>query len=153
VAAAVSVQLRQRCPTPPVLVVVEPDRAACLLASARAGRLVSVPGELDTVMAGLACGEPSLLAWQELERAAAAFMAIPDDAAVQAMRLLADHAVVSGESGAAGLAGLLLAADDGAARAALRLDADSRVLLFSTEGATDPALYARLVGPAGRTPH
>jgi diaminopropionate ammonia-lyase len=151
VAAAVSVQLRQRCTA--ALIVVEPDRAACLLASARAGRIVSVPGALDTIMAGLACGEPSLLAWQELERAASAFMAIPDEAAVQAMRLLARDAVVSGESGAAGLAGLLLAAGDGAARAALGLGASSRVLLFSTEGATDAALYARLVGPAAAISH
>jgi len=147
-AAAVSVQLRTRPPAP-ALVVVEPDRAACLLASAAARRLTAA-GDLDTIMAGLACGEPSLIAWQELDRAAAAFLAIPDDAAIDAMRALAAHGIVSGESGAAGLAGLLLAAADPVARAALGLDATSRVLLFSTEGATDPELYARLVpgGPA-----
>ena len=147
-AAAVSVQLRTLQPAP-ALVVVEPDRAACLLASAAAGRLTAA-GDLDTIMAGLACGKPSLIAWQELDRAAAAFLAIPDDAVIGAMRALAACGVVSGESGAAGLAGLLLAAADPAARQALALDAASRVLLFSTEGATDPALYARLVpgGPA-----
>jgi len=130
------------------LIVVEPDRAACLLLSAAAGQLTADTGPLDTIMAGLACGEPSLLAWQELDRAAAAFLAITDDAAVDAMRLLARHGIVSGESGAAGLAGLLAAAADGPAREALRLDASSRVLLFSTEGATDPALYDALVGAA-----
>jgi diaminopropionate ammonia-lyase len=72
-------------------------------------------------------------------------MAIPDAAAVDAMRLLAAAGVVSGESGAAGLAALLLAAADPAARAMLGLDAGSRVLLFSTEGATDPALYQGLL--------
>ena len=96
-------------------------------------------------MAGLACGEPSLLAWQELERGAAAFLAIPDAAAVEAMRWLAARGIVSGESGAAGLAGLRLMLADTGARAALRLGEDSRVLLFSTEGATDPALYASLI--------
>ncbi|MCQ4158394.1 diaminopropionate ammonia-lyase [Roseomonas sp. GC11] len=148
VAAAVSVQLRAQCPPGVRLVVVEPERAACLLASARAGAPVAVGGALDTLMAGLACGEPSLLAWQELERAAFAFMAVPDESAVDAMRLLARRAprVVAGESAVAGLAGLLLAAGDAAARAALGLDAGSRVLLFGTEGATDPDLYARLVG-------
>jgi diaminopropionate ammonia-lyase len=146
VAAAVAVQLRQRCTVAPTLVVVEPDRAACLLASARAGEAVALDGALDTIMAGLACGEPSLLAWQELGRSAAAFMAIPDSDAVQSMRVLARLGIVSGESGAAGLAGLLRAAGDATARAALGLDADSRVLLFSTEGATDPDLYAALVG-------
>jgi diaminopropionate ammonia-lyase len=148
VAAAVSVQMRARFASPPVLVVVEPDRAACLLASAEAGVPTAIPGELDTLMAGLACGEPSLLAWRELERAAAAFMAVPDEAAIDCMRLLAGLGVVAGESGVAGLAGLLLAAADPAARATLGLAKDSRVLLFSTEGATDPALYARLLETA-----
>ncbi len=145
VAAAVAVQMRARLDAAPALIVVEPDRAACLLASAQAGALTPVGGALDTIMAGLACGEPSLLAWQELERSATAFLAIPDAAAIGAMRILAAQGVVSGESGAAGLAGLLSVARDAESRAALGLDAASRVLLFSTEGATDPALYASLV--------
>ncbi len=150
VAAAVSVQLRARYgtgPAAPRLVVVEPEAAACLLASGEAGEPTAIPGELDTLMAGLACGEPSLLAWQELERAAFAFMAVPDTAAVACMRALArrDPKVVAGESAVAGLAGLLLAAREPYARAALGLEEGSRVLLFGTEGATDPALYDRLV--------
>jgi diaminopropionate ammonia-lyase len=152
VAAAVSVQARLRWPGPPLpaLIVVEPDRAACLLASARAGERLAIGGALDTIMAGLACGEPSLLAWQELERAAAAFVAIPDAAALSAMRVLAGAGVVSGESGAAGLAALLAAGADPAARNALGLTPASRVLLFSTEGATDPDLYDRVM--AGASP-
>ena len=144
-AAAVSVQMRARYAAPPGLVVVEPDRAACLLASARLGALTTVPGALDTIMAGLACGEPSPLAWTELERGAAAFMAVPDEAAIACMKLLAGMGIVAGESGVAGLAGFLLAAADPAARETLGLRAASRVLLFGTEGATDPALYRRLV--------
>ncbi|MFC7737350.1 diaminopropionate ammonia-lyase [Roseomonas sp. GCM10028921] len=151
VAAAVSVALRARHGTGPRLVVVEPECAACLLASAEAGEPATVPGELDTIMAGLACGEPSLLAWGELERAAFAFMAIPDSAAIAAMRLLARRAppIEAGESGAAGLAGLALAARDGAAREALGLGPESRALVFSTEGATDINLYERLVSGPG----
>jgi diaminopropionate ammonia-lyase len=144
VAAAVSVHLRVRCTPAPALIVVEPDRAACLLASAEEGGRTAIPGDLDTLMAGLACGEPSLLAWQELERAAAAFMAVPDEAAVAGLRLLARHGIVIGESGVAGLAGLLLAASDPAAREMLGLTPASRVLLFGTEGATDPDVYALL---------
>jgi diaminopropionate ammonia-lyase len=148
VAAAVAVQLRAGGAGAAKLVVVEPDRAACLLESARAGAPTPAEGDLDTLMAGLACGEPSLLAWQELERSGFAFMAVPDAAAVDAMRLLArrDPPVVAGESAVAGLAGLLLGAGDAGARATLGLDAGSRVLLFGTEGATDAALYAELVG-------
>lgn len=145
VAAAVSVQVRA-AGLSPALIIVEPDGAACLYASAAAGKIVAVPGPHDTLMAGLACGEPSLLAWQELERSAAAFVTIPDSAAVAGMRLLARHGIVSGETGAAGVGALLLLARDEVARETLGLALDSRVLAFSCEGATDPAQYARLIG-------
>jgi diaminopropionate ammonia-lyase len=137
----------------PRFVVVEPERAACLLASARAGKPVAVTGTLDTVMAGLACGEASELAWDLLARAADAFMAIPDRDAIDAMRLLAEQrpAVVAGESAVAGLAALRAAAADPEARAALRLGPDSRVLLFGSEGATDPELYREIVGRSADT--
>jgi diaminopropionate ammonia-lyase len=135
----------------PRLIVVEPDRADCLLRSAAAGVPVAVPGELDTMMAGLACGEVSILAFDELLFRAHAFMAVPDDAVAPCMRLLADGVgddprLVAGESAVAVLAGLILARNDPAASRALGLGADSRVLLFGTEGATDPALYASIVG-------
>jgi len=134
----------------PRIVVVEPDQAACLYESIRAGHPVAVHGALDTLMAGLACGEVSLLAWEVLDEGAHDVLTVPDAAAVEVMRLLAsgrfDAPFVSGESATAGLAGCLLAMADPALRAALTLDADSRVLVFSTEGATDAALYAELTG-------
>jgi len=135
----------------PVFVVVEPERADCLMQSARAGAVVAVKGDLDTLMAGLACGEVSLLAWDILASGANAFCTIPDAAAVDAMRLLAhphgvDPVIVAGESAVAGLAAVLLIAQDLAARTSLGLGPDSRVLLFGSEGDTDPALYQQLVG-------
>ncbi|MBR0666125.1 diaminopropionate ammonia-lyase [Roseomonas hellenica] len=147
VAAAVATQMRSRFGEAVKIIIVEPEAAACLMASAEAGKPVTITGELNTVMAGLACGEPSLLAWQELERSAYAFMAIPDAAIAPCMRLLAARGpeIVAGESGVAGLAALLLAGPEPFGRAVLALEADSRVLLFGTEGATDPEVYARLV--------
>ncbi|MCK6474691.1 MAG: diaminopropionate ammonia-lyase [Planctomycetes bacterium] len=135
----------------PRTVVVEPEKADCLYRSAAAGRPVTVEGELDTIMAGLACGEVSELAWAVLERGASDFVTVADAAAEQAMRQLAqgacsDAPFVQGESGVAGLAGLLAAAEVPAARAALGLGADAKVLLIGTEGATDPELFERIVG-------
>ncbi len=144
-AAAVSVQMRARFSPAPALIVVEPDRAACLLESARSGAPSVVRGDLDTIMAGLACGEPSLLAWQELERAATAFLAIPDSAAVDAVCRLADDGIAIGESGVAGLAGLITVATHPISRSALFLTNDSRVLLFGTEGITDPVVYNEIL--------
>ena len=149
-AAAVSAQIRARWGRETGLIVVEPEDAACLLASAQAGAIRTVGGDLDTIMAGLACGEPSLLAWQELERAALAYMAIPDAAAVDTMRFLAKAGIVAGESGVAGLAAYRLAMDDQTARFALGLGPGSRILAFNTEGATDPAVYRTIIGDGGR---
>lgn len=137
----------------PTIVVVEPDRAACLTESAKAGRPTAVHGSLDTIMAGLACGEPSVIAWPILKAGVAGFLAIPDKAAADAMRLLASGAagarIVGGESGVAGLAGLIAIANHPDWRAALHLDTSSRVLLIGSEGDTDPELYAAIVGRTG----
>jgi diaminopropionate ammonia-lyase len=135
----------------PRVIVVEPDKADCLTRSAEAGRVMRLTGDLDTIMAGLSCGEPSPLAWAVLDPGADAFMAIGDPAIAPAMRRLADLGVVGGESGVAGLAALAIAARDMGMRGALGLDATSRVLLFGTEGATDPDLYESLVGESAES--
>lgn len=153
-AAAICATLWERlAEARPMFVVVEPDRAACLFQSAAAGKPVAVEGNLDTIMAGLACGEVSLLAWEILSAGADAFMAIEDEAAAEAMRLLArppapDRPVVGGESAVAGLAGFMQVAGYEDLRAELAIDGDSVVLLFGSEGATDPELYERIVGLA-----
>ncbi|MCT9000560.1 diaminopropionate ammonia-lyase [Chelativorans intermedius] len=135
----------------PKLVVVEPDRAACLQASAEQGERLEIAAGDSTVMAMLECYEPSLIAWQILEKSADAYIDIPDGAAVDMMRRLArpaggDPALEIGESGVAGLAGLAMAAAQPELRARLGLDGGSRILVIGTEGATDPVLYRQLVG-------
>ena len=135
----------------PTFTVVEPARAACLFETARAGRPVKVEHGEPTVMAMLECYEPSLVAWRVLARAADAFMTVEEEDAVAAMNRLArpiggDPAIVAGESGGAGLAGLISAAADAEVRSSLGLDETSRVLLINTEGATDPGRYEELVG-------
>ena len=137
--------------TRPRFVVVEPSQADCVTRSLEAGRPVVVGGSLDTVMAGLACGEVSEIAWEILHGGANAAVAIDDAYALDAMRLLAhpppgDPPIVAGETGGAGLGALLAARDYPEIRATLALGADSRVLLIGSEGDTDPAIYRRVVG-------
>lgn len=135
----------------PVFTVVDPARAACLFETAKAGHPVTVPHDEPTVMAMLECYEPSLVAWRILSRVADAFMTVDDEDAVAVMRRLAnpvdgDPAVIAGESGGVGLAGFLKAAADPAVKAALSIDATSRVFVVNTEGATDPGKYREIVG-------
>lgn len=132
-------------------IIVEPVQAACLQESLRAGRPTKAHGNLETVMAGLACGEPSPIALKIVRAGTSAAITITDDTTRQAMHLLAkgtgtDQHIVSGASGAAGLAGLMAAAGDLKMASALGLDRQSRVLLISTEGATDRDAYAAIVG-------
>jgi diaminopropionate ammonia-lyase len=135
----------------PRFVVVEPTRADCVGRSLAAGRPVVVEGDLDTVMAGLACGEVSDLAWEILHEGASAAVAVDDAYALEAMRLLAqpagdDPPVVAGETGGTGLAALLAARDYPEIRATLALDASARVLLLGSEGDTDARIYREVVG-------
>jgi diaminopropionate ammonia-lyase len=130
----------------PRFATVEPLTAACLLASARAGELTSIDAGHESIMAGLNCGTPSSVAWPAIAAMVGVYLAVGDQRAEEAMRLLADVGIVAGESGAAGLAGLLEALEHPAVREALRLDGDARVLLVNTEGATDPVAYERIVG-------
>ncbi len=140
-AAVVSVLWRRFAGARPLVVTVEPERAACVVESVRRGRAASVGGGLDTLMAGLACGETSLIAWELLEQGADFAMTVSDDQAVAAMRLLAARGIIAGESAVAGLAGFL----ESLAAGRLGLGPASRVLLFGSEGDTDPELYRRLV--------
>ncbi len=148
-AAAVVCHFRQPERTKqPAIVSVEPLRAACLLAAMETGKIVTVPGPHDSIMAGLNCGRASILAWPIMAAGVDVFLAIADERARAAMRLLAKSGVVAGETGAAGLAGLLelcTGVESAQHREALQIDATTRVLLLITEGATDPKSYAQIV--------
>jgi len=139
----------------PIFTVVEPTRAACYYESmsAHARRPKKIKGDLDTIMAGLACGEPSTLAWEILRDYADVFVACPDYVTVKGMRILGnplhgDDRVISGESGAVTLGLLTVVLRQASCRhiaEALRLDKTSKVLLLSTEGDTDPHMYRKIV--------
>ena len=127
---------------------VEPTRAACILASMKAGTLVMVPGPHDSIMAGLKCGTPSPVAWPLVSTGIDAYVAIDDEFARQGMRMLATVDITAGETGAAGLGGLLaLLTGPGSAapRTTMRVRPETSILVIVTEGATDPVAYAEIV--------
>lgn len=146
-AAAVARHFRRPGAKPsPKLIAVEPASADCLLESVAAGRIVSVPGPHDSIMSGLNCGRPSLVAWPTVSRGIDLLVAVDDEPAREAMRLAAQSGIVSGETGAAGLGGLLeLLRTGDAARQTLGVDKQARVLFFNSEGATDPDAYRRVM--------
>ncbi|MEL4861549.1 diaminopropionate ammonia-lyase [Pseudoflavonifractor phocaeensis] len=140
---------------PPKVVVMEARVADCLYRGAEAadGAIRMVGGALQTIMAGLACGEPNTISWDILKNHVSVFASCPDWVAAKGMRMLSapvkgDPQVVSGESGAVGMGVISTIMTDPAyaeLKAALGLDEKSQVLMFSTEGDTDPVNYKKIV--------
>lgn len=135
----------------PHITIVEPQRAACLYESAIAGQTKRIHETEPTIMAMLECYEPSMIAMNILERIADGFMTVEEEAAPAIMRRLAhplgaDPAIISGESGGVGLAGLVALLRDQPIAQHIHLGPSSRILVINTEGATDPELYHSLVG-------
>ena len=139
----------------PVITIVEPDQADCLFRTAKAddGKLRFVTGSMDSIMAGLCCGEPCPIAWNVLRDHADCFVSMPDYVAAEGMRILGnplagDPRVISGESGAAGLgftAEVLRNPELADLKEQLHLNQHSRILCISTEGDTDRENYRRIV--------
>lgn len=140
---------------PPKVIVVEADVAACLYKGAKAGdgAIYFVDGDMQTIMAGLACGEPNTISWDILKNHVDTFISAPDWMAAKGMRMLSapikgDPQVTAGESGAApfGVLAAIMKMDQyKELREHLQLGPDSKVLLFSTEGDTDPERYQSIV--------
>ena len=139
----------------PTVVIVEPNKADCIFRTAQAndGKLHFVTGDMDTIMAGLACGEPCSIGWNVLRDYADHFISCPDYVAAKGMRILGnpargDDRVISGESGASCfgcVAEIMTNPDLAHIKAQLGLDESSRVLFFSTEGDTDRENYRSIV--------
>lgn len=140
---------------PPVTIIAEPENAACIYESALADdeKPHSVTGDLNTIMAGLACGEPNTVTWPILRDFAQAYVSCPDYVAAKGMRILAaplgnDKKVISGESGAVGLGllALLLEREElKILKDKLKLNENSVIICFSTEGDTDPKQYQAII--------
>ncbi len=153
-AAAVLAALLEGCDKPPCFILVEARQADCFFRTAEKAleQTLAVGGDLDTIMAGLACGEANILAWPLLRNYCTAYLSLGNEIAAAGMRILGaplsgDARVIAGESGAVGVGALysLLQGPYGEVRERLGLGPSSRVLLFSTEGATDEANYRKVV--------
>jgi len=134
----------------PRMIIVEPEKANCLQQSARAGTPVAVEGDLETLMAGLACGEVSLVAWEIIGVGIDDFVTLDEASVGPCMRLLAngeygDPKIVAGESAVAGIGATIGFLQTPEQAAQLGLDKDSKVLVIGTEGATDPELYQAIM--------
>lgn len=127
----------------PVISIMEAVESACIFESAKADRCVAIGGMPETIMAGLNCGEPNIFTLPVILDHASFFFKVPDYAAEDGMRQLASEGVIAGECGGIGTGLLMNMTDE--MKKQLGIDENSVILLFSTEGDTDPESYNRIV--------
>jgi len=134
----------------PEIIIVEPIEASCFLDSAESGNGKPIPakGKMETIMAGLNCGIPSLCAWPILRDCSDLFLGITDDYAEKAMKMYFQEEIISGESGASTLAGLIALLEDENLKEAkdrIGINRNSKILLINTEGDTDPVNFRKII--------
>ena len=153
--AVVGYFVNKFCDRPPKFIIMEPNNAACIFASAVAGngRPHAVTGDLDTIMVGLACGEPNPIGWDILRDFPSCYVCCDNYVSANGIRILAnpvegDSPVEAGESGSVGIGLLELLANHSAfaeLKEAFEIGPDSKLLFFNTEGATDPVNYQEIL--------
>ena len=134
----------------PVIIVVEPDSAACVLESIKTGKIEKIDIKRESLMGGMSCGEVSLVPWEILKNSVKHCISLPDDDIAKTMRLLgnstfSEHQIIAGENSAPGVISLIASYEDQIIKQKLQLDENSNVLIIGCEGDTDKEMYQKLI--------
>ncbi len=134
----------------PIIIIVEPDSAACVLESIRSGRLEKIDIQRESLMGGMSCGEVSLVPWEILQNSVKYCISLPDDDIAKTMKLLgkasfSDQKIIAGENSAPGVIGLIASCESKKIKEKLKLNSESIVLLIGCEGDTDEEMYQKLI--------
>ena len=134
----------------PVIIVVEPDSAACVLESIKSGKIEKIDIKSESLMGGMSCGEVSLVPWEILKNSVKHCISLPDDDIAKTMKLLgnssfSDQQIIAGENSAPGVIGLIASCKDQNIKQNLKLDQNSNILVFGCEGDTDKEMYLKLI--------
>jgi len=134
----------------PITLVVEPDSAACVLASIKTGKIEKIDIKRESLMGGMSCGEVSLVPWKILKNSVKYCISLPDDDIAKTMRLLgnssfSDQPIIAGENSAPGVISLIASCEDQNIKQNLKLDQNSNVLVIGCEGDTDQKMYQKLI--------
>ena len=134
----------------PITLVVEPDSAACVLASIKTGKIEKIDIKRESLMGGMSCGEVSLVPWKILKNSVKYCISLPDDDIAKTMRLLgnssfSEQPIIAGENSAPGVISLIASCEDQNIKQNLKLDQNSNVLVIGCEGDTDQKMYQKLI--------
>ena len=134
----------------PIIIIVEPDSAACVLESIKSGKIEKIEIKRESLMGGMSCGEVSLVPWEILKNSVKYCISLPDDDIAKTMKLLgnasfSNEKIIAGENSAPGVISLIASCEDQKIKNELNLNLDSNVLVIGCEGDTDQEMYKKLV--------
>ena len=134
----------------PQIIIVEPDSAACVLASIKTGKIEKISIDKESIMGGMSCGEVSLVPWKILKNSVHYCVTVSDDYISKTIKYLAnnqfsDEKIIGGECSTPGIASLIGLSNNHEIRKTINLNEDSSVLLFGCEGDADEELYQKLL--------
>ena len=134
----------------PIMIVVEPDSAACVMESIKSGKIKKIDIQRESLMGGMSCGEPSLVPWKILKKSVNNCISLPDDDIGKTMKLCAnasfgDDNIIAGENSAPGIISLIASCNDENIKNKLNLNSNSNILLIGCEGDTDQEMYKKLL--------
>ena len=134
----------------PVIIVVEPDSAACVMESIKTGKIEKIDIVRESLMGGMSCGEVSLVPWEILKNSVKHCISLPDDDIAKTMKLLGNSSfsgqkIIAGENSAPGIISLIASCEDQSIKEKLKLNNKSNVLVFGCEGDTDQEMYQKLI--------
>ena len=134
----------------PIMIVVEPDSAACVMESIKSGKIKKIDIHRESLMGGMSCGEPSLVPWKILKKSVNNCISLPDDDIGKTMKLCAnasfgDDNIIAGENSAPGIISLIASCNDENIKNKLNLNFNSNILLIGCEGDTDQEMYKKLL--------
>ena len=134
----------------PKIIVVEPDRADCVLQSVKANKLKKIKIKKESIMGGMSCNEMSLIPWQILKKTSNYCVSISDKNVSKTIAMLKDKklsktSIIGGECATPGIIALVALSNNIKARKLLDLGKNSNILLIGCEGNADVKLYKQLL--------
>ena len=134
----------------PETIIVEPDSAACVMESIKAGKIQKIDIKRESLMGGMSCGEVSLVPWEILKKSVKFCISLPDDDIAKTMRLLGNSSfskeeIIAGENSAPGVISLITSCLDDKVKDKLKLNSESNILVIGCEGDTDREMYQKLI--------
>ena len=139
----------------PKIIIVEPDRADCVLQSIKHNKMKKIKIKRESIMGGMSCNEMSYIPWQILRKASNCCVSVSDRNVAKTVAMLRDkkfskNSIIGGECSAPGIISLVGICNNTKTKKLIELNENSNVLVIGCEGNADVKLYKQLLSKGRR---